>query len=981
MCTQHLKNLNVIIYNVQSIVSHSKTIALNNFLDLHKPEFVFISETRLKKKHIISLKNYNIFRNDQINKNVGTAIIIKDSIKAERISIPNLKQLEITAITVQMSNLETLLLISVYNKCSANSTDLKHDLNSLLPILNKHTYYIIGGDFNARHSLWNDSQNSSAGSTIADWLQTNASVHNLCAVSQPYPTFPRGGSTLDFFLASSNLVNILPHISNYHCSILTSDSDHYAVQLKIIMNYQLNINTIGTESRINYRKINWTTFKLAVCNNLNINSLRTTHNLSNDEIDKAVDLFHKSIKIALDQQAIPFKAHYKYKDLPTSIIKLYTYRTQLRKNLRKVLHQTLNRVNAQYKSILSQINCLSTIINQQTKNFLNNQFHLRLSKIKPGPDTFKSINKIIGRKAPIPETISDGSMILSSSSEKSKAFAEHFEKNFTPKPPTHLPDFYSNVNDTVQNLKNNQHSIDNFSSSNDSVNPLNQDIFTNTGFIEFTIQTGNSKKSTGPDGISSFVLKQLPFSAILFLTVIFNNCINNSYFPNNWKTSTIFPIPKKGSSSNISDFRPISLLNSVSKIFEKIILHKMTTFCEDHNINQENQFGFKKSHSTLLALLKFHSDITKNLNKKETTAACFLDIEKAFDSVWIDGLVFKLISFGFPSPITRLILNYLSNRKFRVLINNNFSPLKTVKAGVPQGSVLGPKLFNLYISDQPRNNPPTSTIMYADDSLTYASSISAKSAVLKIKQHLENLWKYYQKWGMKINVTKSELLFLRNSSSHSNSSRYASATTCKNLSLSLNNEVITSKRSVKYLGIHFSELFKFNSHVNSIIKKANFAFHLVHPLMRIQQGLPTQTKLLLYKQLIRPIITYGFPVWFTISKSYMEKILILERKILRVCTNLYRNPSNSHYYSNKTLYEKANIDPIDQYLLKLAKQSLAKLNNHPNDLIKNITALELHTSMRYLHCTSIATPSFQPVFYSGERLIFYSNSTTQFHRG
>ena len=981
MCTQYLKNLNVIIYNVQSIISHSKRIALNNFLNLHKPEFVFTSETRLKKKHIVSLNNYTIFRNDQVNKNVGTAIIIKDNIKAERLSIPNLKSLEITALAIQISNSESLLLISVYNKCSANLTDLKHDLDSLLPILSNYTYHIIGGDFNARHSLWNDSQNSPAGIAIVDWLQNNASSHNLCAISQPHPTFPRTGSTIDFFLASSNLVNILPHISNYRCSILTSDSDHYAVQLKITLNKHFNISPPITESRINYNKINWKTFKLTVSNNLNINSLSTTHNLSNHEIDTAVDSFQNSIKTALDQQASLFRTQYKYKDLPLNIVKLYTYRTQLRKKLSKILHQTLNRVNSQYKSVLSQINCLSTIINEQTKNFLNNQFHLRLSKINPGPDTFKSINKIIGHKAPIPETISDNSNTYSSSPEKAEAFAVHFEKNFQPRPPTHLTDFYSEVNNTIQNLQNNHHSIDNFSSLNQSVNPLNQEIFTNSGFIEFTIKTGNNKKSSGPDGISSLALKQLPFSAILFLTVIFNNCINNSYFPRNWKTSTIFPIPKKGSSSNISDFRPISLLNSVSKIFEKIMLHKMTTFCENQNIAQDNQFGFKKSHSTLHALLKFHSDITKNLNKKETTAACFLDIEKAFDSVWIKGLTFKLINLGFPSSLTKLILNYLSNRKFRVLINKNYSSLRNIKAGVPQGSVLGPNLFNLYTFDQPRCNPPTTTLMYADDSLTYASSRSPKFAMLKVKQHLENLWQYYQKWGMKINVTKSELLFIRNPSNPSNSAKNAPATTCKNLSVSLNNEIIISKRSVKYLGIHFSELFKFNSHINSIIKKANFAFHLVHPLMRIRQGLPTLTKLLLYKQLIRPIITYGFPVWFTISKSYMEKISRFERKILRVCTNLYRKPSNSHYFSNKTLYEKANIEPIDQYLVKLAKQSLTKLNDHPNDLIKNISALELHTSMRYLHCTSLATPSFQPCFYSGERLIFYSNSTSQFHRG
>ena len=242
------------------------------------------------------------------------------------------------------------------------------------------------------------------------------------------------------------------------------------------------------------------------------------------------------------------------------------------------------------------------------------------------------------------------------------------------------------------------------------------------------------------------------------------------------------------------------------------------------------------------------------------------------------------------------------------------------------------------------------------------------NALNKVKVHIAKLFEFYQRWGMKVNFSKSEIFFIRRPVT--SSTRGAPATSCRNLSITINGDCITSKSRARY-----------NKHVNGIISKANFAFHLIHPLLKIRLGLPTDTKLLLYKQLIRPILTYGFPVCFTTSKTYMKKLGRIERKILRTCTGVYKKPDSHLYFSNKVLYEKARILPIDCYLMELANRSLSKLGNHPNSLINSISALELHTSMRYLHCTSLTVPAFQQYFYTGERLIFYDLSNTNFHRG
>ena len=979
MCAEQLDKLNLIAYNVGSLVSHTKRIEFNNFVKLHQPDFLLLSETHLNQRHKFSIDQYKVIRNDRSDTNTGTAIFFKHFFQAENLYITGLISLEVTMIKINLGNAESLLIISVYNKCQATVNNIKHDLDLLLPVINNHTFTIMGGDFNARHVLWNDTVNSSPGTALVDWLNVHSVDHNLCIISQPFPTYQRSGSTLDFFLVSSNLINILPQISNYTCNTLDSDSDHLAIQLKINLRFQIFLTPNPTEHRLNLKKVNWVSFKNAVSNSLSINPVNSSRNLSIAEIDSVIELWQQSVVNALNQLATPSISHYKYQDLPPLLSKLYKFRSCTRKKLNRILRQNNYIVNPQYRLILSQINCLSTIIKQQTSIFINDQFRNRLKKIKPGPNTFNSIYKIIGKKIPIPDVIYSNSVPIHNLSDKVEAFATRFENNFNPNPPNHLPEFLSVVNSSVESLQRTPQSITEFSTTNTSEDPLDKETFIDSDFVINTIVKSNNKKSCGPDGISSYVLKKLPVAAVVLLTIIFNNCINLSYFPSAWKKSVILPVPKKISASNLTDFHPIALLNSVSKVFERVILHKINIFCDDRNISQNIQFGFKKGHGTLHSLLKFHADVTLNLNKKETTAACFLDIEKAFDSIWTNGLIFKLLNLGFPGAFCKLILHYLSNRKFSVKINTQESTSKNVNAGVPQGSVLGPNLFNLYLHDQPVNDFSTTSLLYADDSLTYASSMNPAYALNKVKVHIAKLFVFYQRCGMKVNCNKSEILFIRRPVT--SSSRGAPATACRNLSITINGDCITSKRRARYLGVHFSELFKFNQHVNGIISKANFAFHLIHPLLKIRLGLPTDTKLLLYKQLIRPILTYGFPVWFTTSKRYMEKLGRIERKILRTCTGVYRKPDSHLYFSNKVLYEKARILPIDCYLMELANRSLSKLSNHPNSLINGLSALELHTSMRYLHCTSLTVPAFQQYFYTGERLIFYEISDNNFHRG
>lgn len=268
--------------------------------------------------------------------------------------------------------------------------------------------------------------------------------------------------------------------------------------------------------------------------------------------------------------------------------------------------------------------------------------------------------------------------------------------------------FFTNVGPNINKLFSEQTYINNYTRSSSTI------FFTPSTPLEVRNIISSLKKSSSNDNIDSRLLKMVSFEISLYLSHLINLCFQTSVFPDILKIATVIPLYKGGDSTIISDYRPISLLSNISKIIEKAIYSRVYDFIESHHLLSDQQFGFRRSHSTEHALLYVDEIIKDSLEKGSYCVGIFLDISKAFDCVNHSILIKKLENFGIRGPPLKLIQNYLSHRKQQVKVGNSHSSLNTITCGVPQGSILGPLLFVIFINDL-ISSSGESTICFADD--------------------------------------------------------------------------------------------------------------------------------------------------------------------------------------------------------------------------------------------------------------------------
>uniref|UniRef100_K7EZH3 Reverse transcriptase domain-containing protein n=1 Tax=Pelodiscus sinensis TaxID=13735 RepID=K7EZH3_PELSI len=272
------------------------------------------------------------------------------------------------------------------------------------------------------------------------------------------------------------------------------------------------------------------------------------------------------------------------------------------------------------------------------------------------------------------------------------------------------------------------------------------------------IEKLNVNKSPGPDGIHPRVLKELKWEIAELLSVVCNLSFKSASVPNDWKVANVTPIFKKGSRGDPGNYRPVSLTSVPGKLVETIVKNKIVKHVEEHNLLDKSQHGFCKGKSCLTNLLEFFEGVNKHADKGDPVDIVYLDFQKAFDKVPHQRLLCKLHGHGIRGKVLSWIENWLKDRKQRVGINGKFSDWRGVTSGVPQGSVLGPILFNLFINDLEKG-VSSEVVKFADDTKLFRI-VKTEADCEGLQEDLTKLSDWATKWQMKFNVDKCKVMHI-----------------------------------------------------------------------------------------------------------------------------------------------------------------------------------------------------------------------------
>lgn len=372
--------------------------------------------------------------------------------------------------------------------------------------------------------------------------------------------------------------------------------------------------------------------------------------------------------------------------------------------------------------------------------------------------------------------------------------------------------------------------------------------------------------STGGDNIPAKFIKPVAAQLSPVLTKILNNCIDANVFPTCWKKSRICPVPKVPGASQLEDFRPISILPVLSKVYEKVILSQLCDFIDRYNIYASTQSGFRKGHSCITILLKLKDDILKAMQRGEVTLSVSADYSKAFDTVKYDVLINKLKKLQMSPAFINLISNYLSNRQQFVQIDDKKSDTLLIKYGVPQGSILGPILFNIYVSDLSLNSSCNS-IQYADDTNLYIHFKLKEMdiATAKLQSDINQITTWSKINNLMFNSIKTKsIMYSTSQLSCINNLNFSNL-----FKFHSNGAEIERVSSLKILGITFDEHMTWSTHVNNIIRSS---YATISTLKRLKRLAPFHVRKNLAEALILSKIDYGNLVYNNIPQYQMKRL-------------------------------------------------------------------------------------------------------------
>ncbi|KAL1123961.1 hypothetical protein AAG570_001731, partial [Ranatra chinensis] len=857
--------IKALLYNIRGIKNN--LTELLHTVQTHSVDIAIVTETHLNPRVNLYTPGYKLVRKDRLTKKGGgVAFLIKESIPYREMTIDSNSDTEIIGVQLKV-NRRDLTIYNVYNPPNVCLENV-----FLRKLFSSRGTVIAAGDFNARHRLWGCQKKNKSGGVLYDFVMDRRAA--LVAPSNPTCVPCNGGtpSTLDLVLTNSHKC-----ITDMR-TVTEGGSDHLPVLFNIWGRAEANVK----RPIYNFAQTDWDLFRRSL--DLNIPTASPPLDTPS-RIEAAVESLTREINEAI-RISTPTKSQLPPRvELPREIVELIKLKNAVRRRWQSQRRE-------EYKKMMNQ---LQRAVRDKIAEWKTERWNKMLQNTTTRDNTFwnllRRFNRQCGRTNP---TLRDGSEVASTNPEKATLLAKYF----------------SGVNNQ-STTRGNRSFVEQVDAQVRRILTAPPEKHTTPVEIREVLTKLKTNKAPGSDGITNKVAKNISRKALTKLTNIINAILRTCHYPRQWKTATVVALPKPGKLPSLpSSYRPISLLSVLAKITDKIILSRLLRVTEALDIIPDSQFGFRRKHATTHQLSRVVSHVSEHMKSGRSTAMVSLDCEKAYDTVWTNGLLFRLTEYNFPLPLIKIMQSYLSDRNIRVRIGDSLSEEVSLQAGLPQGSVLSPWLFNIYTAHVLRSTTPGVCIAgFADDTALYTSSTSTSRAINRLTNATHHIIHTLNQYKINVNTNKTEAILFTNSKSQPEH-------------IKIRDKIIPFSPQIKYLGLTIDKKLTWKEHLKTVNKKAlTKAGRLLKQLLNRNSKLSIENKLTIYKTILKPTWTYGIELWGSAKKGNIDRIQSFKSNVLRTILNA------PWYVSNRTIHHDLNIPTVHETIQSRFKSFHSKLAN------------------------------------------------------